>query len=134
MTEYKWHGSIQSQCRIHRGFESTTDFGIGNTRLGATCGVQRRVVDGSALGSIVADVMTTVIIITDIITQRRMTTARTTYSTYLLPAHSLPLLQHFEHTFPLPPPPPTMEEEQGVNQVAYTTDINNNHSILPSRR
>lgn len=32
-TEYKWQFFTQSQCRIHRGFEPTTDLGIGNTRL-----------------------------------------------------------------------------------------------------
>ena len=72
-------------------------------------------------------------------TQRRMKTpqrhtAHITYSTYLLSAHRLPLLQHFRHTFLLLPPPP-MEEEQGVSQVVCTRLINNTHlhnSTLPA--
>ena len=72
-------------------------------------------------------------------TERRMKTPRQrtahiTCSMCLLPAHRLPLLQHFRHTFPFPRPPPTMEEEKGVNQVLYTTLPNDIHSILPSRR
>ena len=69
-------------------------------------------------------------------TQRQMKTPQRhttciTFSTYLLPAQHLPLLQHFQHTFPHPPPPP-MEGEQGVSQVAYTTATNNTRSFLPS--
>ena len=71
-------------------------------------------------------------------TQRQMKTPQRhttciTFSTYLLPAQHLPLLQHFRHTFPHPPPPP-MEGEQGVSQVAYTTATNNTRSFLPSLR